>query len=107
VRDLEQGRSHRPRAGSLAALARGSGAIDLADVVAEAAVAAELKFLYPAHAPLRDKITAKATLVYGADGVDYSAIAAAQLDVYERNGFGDLPVCIAKTRLSLSWKGGP
>jgi formate--tetrahydrofolate ligase len=81
----------------------GSGAIDLAEVVAEAAASpSELKFLYPANAPLQDKIAAIATRVYGADGVDYSATAAAQLDAYELNGFGGLPVCIAKTHLSLS-----
>ena len=40
--------------------------------------------------------------VYGADGVDYSAQAARQLDSYESNGFGALPVCIAKTHLSIS-----
>jgi formate--tetrahydrofolate ligase len=40
--------------------------------------------------------------VYGADGVDYDLVAARQLDSYERNGFGNLPVCIAKTHLSIS-----
>jgi formate--tetrahydrofolate ligase len=43
-----------------------------------------------------------ATKVYGADGVEYSAQASAQLDTYERAGFGNLPVCIAKTHLSIS-----
>ena len=40
--------------------------------------------------------------MYGADGVDISPLAARQLDKYERAGFGNLPVCIAKTHLSLS-----
>ena len=40
--------------------------------------------------------------MYGADGVDISPLAARQLDKYERAGFGTLPVCIAKTHLSLS-----
>jgi formate--tetrahydrofolate ligase len=40
--------------------------------------------------------------VYGADGVDYTPVAARQLATYERNGYGNLPVCIAKTHLSLS-----
>jgi formate--tetrahydrofolate ligase len=40
--------------------------------------------------------------VYGADGVDYDLIAARQLATFERNGFGALPVCIAKTHLSIS-----
>jgi formate--tetrahydrofolate ligase len=52
---------------------------------------------YPDTASLRDKIAAVATRVYGADGVNYSSQAAAQLDTYERAGFGHLPVCIAKT----------
>jgi formate--tetrahydrofolate ligase len=43
-----------------------------------------------------------ATKVYGADGVDYDLTASRQLDRYERNGFGNLPVCIAKTHLSIS-----
>jgi formate--tetrahydrofolate ligase len=51
---------------------------------------------------LRDKIETIATRVYGADGVDYAPTAARQLDSYERNGFGALPICIAKTHLSIS-----
>lgn len=51
---------------------------------------------------LREKIEIIATRVYGADGVDVSAIASRHLDTYERNGFGHLPVCVAKTHLSLS-----
>ena len=43
-----------------------------------------------------------ATKVYGAAGVEYDLVAARQLDSYERNGFGHLPVCIAKTHLSIS-----
>jgi formate--tetrahydrofolate ligase len=81
----------------------GAGATELAEAVVEAAnEPSEFRFLYPLDAPLRDKIEAIATRVYGADGVDYAAPAAAQLDSYERNGFGALPLCIAKTQLSLS-----
>ena len=40
--------------------------------------------------------------MYGADGVDYTPLASRQLDSYEKNGFGNLPVCLAKTHLSLS-----
>jgi formate--tetrahydrofolate ligase len=58
--------------------------------------------LYPADATLRQKTEAIATEVYGADGVDYLPMAARQLDTYEKAGFGDLPVCIAKTHLSIS-----
>ena len=81
----------------------GRGAAALAEAVAEAASEpSEFAFLYPAQAPIREKIETIATLVYGADGVDYSPAAARQLDTYEKNGFGGFPVCIAKTHLSLS-----
>jgi formate--tetrahydrofolate ligase len=81
----------------------GKGAVELAEAVAEAAEEpGEFRFLYSDEASLRDKIETIATRVYGADGVDYDLTAARQLDGYERNGFGRLPVCIAKTHLSIS-----
>ena len=81
----------------------GAGATELAEVVTEAAEEkSSFAFLYPDSASLRDKIETVAAKVYGADGVDYSAAAARQLDTYERAGFGHLPVCIAKTHLSIS-----
>ncbi len=81
----------------------GRGAAALAEAVAEAAAEpGDFRFLYPAEASLREKIETIASRIYGADGVDYAPLAARQLDGYERNGFGGLPVCIAKTPLSLS-----
>ena len=81
----------------------GRGAASLAEAVAEAAEEpGDFRFLYPAEASLREKIETIASRIYGADGVDYTPLAARQLDGYERNGFGGLPVCIAKTPLSLS-----
>jgi formate--tetrahydrofolate ligase len=81
----------------------GAGAKELAAVVAEAAEEpSEFAVLYPDEMSLRDKIHTVATKVYGADGVDYTPLAARQIDNYERNGFGELPVCIAKTHLSIS-----
>ena len=81
----------------------GKGAAELAEAVMEAAEAdSEFRFLYPDDASLREKIETVATKVYGADGVDYSPTAVRQLDTYELNGFGRLPVCIAKTHLSIS-----
>ncbi|MBC3193370.1 formate--tetrahydrofolate ligase [Pseudonocardia sp. C8] len=81
----------------------GKGATELAEAVAEAAEEPQgFRFLYPDAAPLREKISTVATRVYGADGVDIAPAAEAQLDRYERNGFGNLPVCIAKTHMSLS-----
>jgi formate--tetrahydrofolate ligase len=81
----------------------GKGAVELAEAVAEAAEApGEFRLLYPDDASLREKIATIATRIYGADGVDYDLAASRQLDAYERNGFGRLPVCIAKTHLSIS-----
>jgi formate--tetrahydrofolate ligase len=81
----------------------GAGATDLADAVAEAAEEpSHFRFLYPDEATLREKIETVAREVYGADGVDYDMSASRQIDAYERNGFGNLPVCIAKTHLSIS-----
>ena len=81
----------------------GRGATELAEAVAEAAEEeSEFRVLYPDEASLADKIETVATRVYGADGVEYSPQAAGQLAAYERAGFGRLPVCIAKTHLSIS-----
>ncbi len=81
----------------------GKGAAELAEAVAEAAdEPSEFGFLYPSEASLREKIETVATRVYGAAGVSYDLVAERQLDRYEANGFGDLPVCIAKTHLSVS-----
>jgi formate--tetrahydrofolate ligase len=81
----------------------GAGAVELAEAVAEAAAEpSQYQPLYPLSASLREKIEAVATKVYGAGRVEYSADASKQLDTYERAGFGGLPVCIAKTNLSIS-----
>ena len=81
----------------------GRGATELGEaVVAAAQEASSFHFLYPAEATLREKIETVATKVYGADGVEYYPPAAEQLDSFERNGFGRLSVCIAKTHLSIS-----
>ena len=81
----------------------GAGALELAEAVAEvAAKPSQFRLLYPDQASLREKVEAIATKVYGAAGVDYSPSAAAQLEAYEKNGYGRLPVCIAKTHLSIS-----
>src|SRR5829696_2302492 len=81
----------------------GKGATELAEAVAEAAEErSSFHFLYPDEARLREKIETIATQVYGADGVEYDLTASRQLDSYENNGFGNLPVCMAKTHLSIS-----
>ena len=81
----------------------GAGTVELAQAVAEAAQEpTEFRFLYPEEASLREKIETIAKKVYGADGVAYDMKASEQLDSYEKNGFGKLPVCMAKTHLSIS-----
>lgn len=81
----------------------GPGATELATAVAEAAEEhSDFAVLYPDTMSLKDKIHTVATKVYGADGVDYSPAAEKQLATYTAAGFADLPVCIAKTHLSIS-----
>jgi formate--tetrahydrofolate ligase len=83
----------------------GKGAVELAEAVVEATADAQpgdFHMLYPDEATLRQKIETVATEIYGAEGVDYLPAAARHLDNYERAGFGTLPVCIAKTHLSIS-----
>jgi len=81
----------------------GRGAVELAEAVVEAAnEPSSFHFLYPDDMSLRDKIETIATKVYGAGSIEYQKDAAAQLDSYERNGFGRLGVCVAKTHLSIS-----
>jgi formate--tetrahydrofolate ligase len=82
----------------------GAGAADLAKAVWEAAAegAPNFRLLYPDDAPLGEKIHTIATQVYGADGIDVSPLAAKAIKRYEAMGFGNLPVCMAKTQYSLS-----
>ena len=81
----------------------GAGATELAEAVVEAAdEPSQFHMLYPDDMPLRDKIRTVATKVYGAADVTYAPAAARALDRYEAAGFGNLPVCIAKTHLSIS-----
>ncbi|HUY97751.1 MAG TPA: formate--tetrahydrofolate ligase [Verrucomicrobiae bacterium] len=81
----------------------GAGAAALAEAVDEVSRTPDpFRFLYPDATPLREKVAAVATRVYGADGVDFSPEAARRIDALQRQGLGSLPVCIAKTHLSLS-----
>jgi formate--tetrahydrofolate ligase len=81
----------------------GAGATELAEAVVDACVQpSNFRYLYPEDATLREKIETIATTMYGAGSVDYSPAANRQLDNYERIGFGGLPVCVAKTHLSIS-----
>jgi formate--tetrahydrofolate ligase len=82
----------------------GKGAEDLARAVWAAANDGghEFRLLYPDDMPLREKIELIATRVYGADGVELAPAAAKSLAEYTALGYGHLPVCMAKTHLSLS-----
>jgi formate--tetrahydrofolate ligase len=82
----------------------GAGAEDLARAVWAAAEESspDFRLLYPGDMPLREKIETIASRIYGADGVDYSPAANRQVAQYEDLGYGNLPVCMAKTQYSLS-----
>ena len=81
----------------------GRGAVELAEAVAEASEEpSSFRYLYGDGVSLREKIHAIATKVYGARAVEYDLSAARQIDSFERGGLGRLPVCIAKTHLSIS-----
>ncbi len=81
----------------------GAGAIDLAKaVIAAGEKPRNFHFLYPLENSIKEKIETIAREVYGADGVDYSPEAEERIESYTRLGFDKLPICMAKTHLSLS-----
>jgi formyltetrahydrofolate synthetase len=81
----------------------GEGAVALAQAVLRAAeLPSDFRFLYPLDISIKAKIEAIATRVYGADGVDYAPEAERQIVEFEKLGYGAMPVCMAKTPLSLS-----
>jgi formate--tetrahydrofolate ligase len=82
----------------------GQGGLELAEAVVKSAESgrAQLKFMYELDAPLRSKIEAVATKVYGAGGIELMPQASAGIAELESQGFGNLPICIAKTQYSLS-----
>ena len=81
----------------------GAGAVELGKAVMKAAnLPSKFDFLYPLEASIKEKIETIAREVYGADGVDYSEQAEARVREYTRLGYDKLPICMAKTHLSLS-----
>jgi methylenetetrahydrofolate dehydrogenase (NADP+) / methenyltetrahydrofolate cyclohydrolase / formyltetrahydrofolate synthetase len=81
----------------------GEGAVDLGKAVIKAAEQeADFKFLYPLDISIKEKIETIAKKIYGADGVDYTPEAEKRIKEYERLGYDNLPICMAKTHLSLS-----
>jgi formyltetrahydrofolate synthetase len=81
----------------------GAGAVALGEAVVKAAEKpSNFQFLYPLELPIKEKIEIICKKIYGADGVDYSPEAEAKIETYTRLGFDKLPMCMAKTHLSLS-----
>ncbi len=81
----------------------GKGAEALAEAVIRAsALPSHFNFLYPLEWPIKKKIETIAKEIYGADGVDYLPEAEERINEYTRLGLAHLPICMAKTHLSLS-----
>ena len=82
----------------------GEGAIELANAVIETLDEGKknFHFLYDVEAPIKQKIEAVATRIYGAGAVTYSKEAEKAIAQMEADGYGKLPVCIAKTQASLT-----
>jgi formate--tetrahydrofolate ligase len=83
----------------------GKGAIELAKAVLDSIVHnsnKSLKFLYPLDASFQNKIETLAREIYGAKGVEFDRRAETDMDLLNENGYGHLPICIAKTPKSLS-----
>ncbi len=81
----------------------GDGAVELAKaVVAACEKPSDFKFLYPLDLPIKEKIEIIAKEIYQAGDVVFEPLAERQIKFYEANGFGGLPICMAKTHLSIS-----
>jgi formyltetrahydrofolate synthetase len=81
----------------------GEGTIELAEIVAAAAEAeSDFKMLYADDEPIATKIERIAKTVYGADGIELAPAAREAIARFERQGIAQLPICMAKTHLSLS-----
>jgi methylenetetrahydrofolate dehydrogenase (NADP+) / methenyltetrahydrofolate cyclohydrolase / formyltetrahydrofolate synthetase len=81
----------------------GAGSVKLAEaVIAAAEKPSNFQFLYPLEYSIKEKIETICKKIYGADGVDYSPEAEKKIELYTRLGFDNLPLCMAKTHLSLS-----
>lgn len=81
----------------------GAGAIALAEAVVKATEQpGEFQFTYPLDVTIKEKIESICKKIYGADGVDYSPEAEEKIERYTRLGYDNLPICMAKTPLSIS-----
>ncbi|XP_071006943.1 monofunctional C1-tetrahydrofolate synthase, mitochondrial isoform X2 [Oncorhynchus clarkii lewisi] len=81
----------------------GRGSVELAQAVKQAgSQPSHFQFLYSQETPIVEKIRMIAQKVYGADDIELSPEAQAKIDYYNQQGYGKLPICMAKTHLSLS-----
>ncbi|MBO7351599.1 MAG: formate--tetrahydrofolate ligase [Candidatus Methanomethylophilaceae archaeon] len=82
----------------------GEGSKELAQTVVDTIdnCKTDFKFLYDLDQPIKNKIEIIAKKIYGADGVTYDPLVDKRIEGYEKDGFGKLPICIAKTQASLS-----
>ncbi len=81
----------------------GAGAVELAkSVVAACQKPSNFKFLYPLDMSIKEKIETIVREMYGGAGVEYSPEAEKKIEVYTRQGFDKIPMCMAKTHLSIS-----
>ncbi|QDU52543.1 formate--tetrahydrofolate ligase [Gimesia panareensis] len=81
----------------------GEGSLALAEAVVQAAAQPnQFQYLYPLEMPIAEKIETIATRIYGAASVEFEPLARRRMQEYEQLGYGDLPICIAKTQYSLS-----
>jgi len=81
----------------------GKGGIEVAEALVEACEKkSNFRFLYPDEASIKEKIETIATKIYGAEKVEYAPVARRKLKLFTRRGWDKLPICMAKTHLSLS-----
>ncbi|CAG8528162.1 2535_t:CDS:10 [Acaulospora colombiana] len=84
----------------------GAGAVELGKAIVKATEdeteKREFKFLYEVEKPIAEKIETIAKEMYGADGIELNELSKAKIELYTRQGFANLPICMAKTHLSLS-----
>ncbi|MFW5772396.1 MAG: formate--tetrahydrofolate ligase [Phototrophicaceae bacterium] len=81
----------------------GAGAVELAEMVVQACDQPnDFRYIYDVDAPIKAKIEAIAREIYRADAVEYTPVAERQIASFERDGFGNLPICMAKTHLSFT-----
>ncbi|KAI6782025.1 C-1-tetrahydrofolate synthase-like protein [Emericellopsis cladophorae] len=81
----------------------GKGAVDLAKgVIAASEKPKEMRLTYSLEGSIQDRIEAIGRKMYGAEKVDFSELAQKKVDMYTKQGYGNLPICVAKTQYSLS-----